>query len=349
MEERHIDKWKMWATAAVTLAITLGLRADADAPAEDAGSFANPVVRSGADPWVIRHDGCYYLCQSRRNAIWVHRSLRLQDIGRGESRRVWSPPAGTAYSKELWAPELHWIRGKWYIYVAADDGDNQNHRMIVLEGSSDDPQEPFAFKGKIAAPTDRWAIDGTVLQMPDGRLYFLWSGWEGTVNVAQHLYIAPMSDPWTISGERVRISSPQLEWELHGEPLINEGPEALWNGDKLFIIYSASGSWTDDYCLGQLTWTGGAPLAPTSWVKKPDPVFARTNDVFGPGHCSFVSSRDGVEKWIVYHSAKSPGSGWNRQIDIQRFTWNPDGSPHFGRPVSPGVPMPEPSGDSTKK
>ncbi len=306
-------------------------------------TFTNPVVASGADPWVIQREGFYYYCQSNRGSVRVNKCARLQDLGTNQWKTVWTPPPNMPYSKELWAPELHFLQGNWWIYVAADDGDNFHHRMYVLEGLPDDPQAPFRFKGKIAAPTDRWAIDATVLQMPNNRLYLIWSGWEGSENVAQHLYIAPMSNPWTISGERVRISSPELDWEKHGRPLINEGPEVLWHGDKLCLIYSASGSWGDDYCLGQLAWTGGDVLDPKSWVKKPIPVFSRTQDVFGPGHCSFVKSPDGKEDWIIYHSAKSSGAGWNRRVNMQRFTWNLDGSPDFGKPISAGVPLSVPS------
>jgi GH43 family beta-xylosidase len=217
--------------------------------------------------------------------------------------------------------------------------------MFVLEGSSQNPQEPFVFRGKVSAPSDRWAIDGTVLQMSGDKLYFLWSGWDGTENVAQNLYIAPMSDPLTISGERVCISRPEHDWEKRGQPLINEGPQVLWNGGKLFIIYSASGSWGDDYCLGQLTWTGGDVLDPKSWVKKPAAVFSRAETVFGPGHCSFVKSLDGSEDWIVFHTAKYSGAGWNRQVQTQRFTWGADGAPNFGKPVRVGVPLRVPGGE----
>jgi GH43 family beta-xylosidase len=313
---------------------------------EDAGgmSFTNPVVRRGADPWVIRWGTNYFFCQSHPNGIWVNRAARLEDIGVAHWQRVWHAPEGTVWSKQIWAPELHFLRGKWYVYVAADDGDNASHRMYVLEGDSDDPQAPFHLKGKIAAPTDRWAIDGTVLEMPAGNLYFIWAGWPGTNDGVQNLYIAPMSNPWTISGERVCISQPDQFWENRDYPHINEGPETLWHDGKLFVIYSASGFWDDNYCLGQLTWTGGDVLDPKSWVKHPGPVFAHSVDVFGPGHCSFVKSPDGKEDWIIYHAHTGPGTS-RRDVRIQPFTWNPDGSPHFGAPASPSIPLHTPSGE----
>lgn len=324
--------------ALALIAGATGLAHDGDA------TFTNPIGR-GADPWVIRHDGHYYLCQSHGGGIRVGKSDRLERIGTTPWALAWTPPKGMP-AQELWAPELHYLRSKWYIYVAADDGENRNHRMIVLEGTTQNPQDPFVFKAKLAARTDRWAIDGTVLTMPDGRLYFIWSGWEGFENVAQNLYIAEMSDPWTIKGERVCISRPELPWEKNGEPLINEGPVALWHGRDLFLVYSASGSWGDDYCLGVLRWNGGDVLDPRSWVKSPKAAFSRTPTVFGPGHCSFTTSPDGKESWIVYHAARRKGSGWDRNIRIQPFTWNPDGSPNLGTPVSPGVPIPVPSGET---
>jgi GH43 family beta-xylosidase len=314
------------------------------------GVFTNPVVRHGQDPWVIRWNSVYYFCQSRNgegsksDGVWVNIATNLEDIGKGHWKCVWRPEPGTFHSKEIWAPELHFFQGKWYIYVAADAGDNSNHRMYVLEGTSQDPQKPFIFKGKIAAPLDHWAIDGTVLEMPDNKLYFIWSGWNGAENVAQDLYIAPMSNPWTISGDRVRISRPEYKWEKEGLP-INEGPETLWNGNHFFVIYSASGFWTDHYCLGQLTWNGGDVLDPKSWVKKPVPVFSGTRTVIAPGHCSFVKSPNGKEDWIIYHAHISADSNGARDVRIQPFTWNADGSPNFGVPVSAGVPLPRPSGE----
>lgn len=215
--------------------------------------------------------------------------------------------------------------------------------MYVLESAATHPLTPFQLRGELELPDDRWAIDGTVLTISN-QLYFMWSGWEGTSNVDQRIYIARMATPTKSTGERVCISKPEHPWERHGNPWVNEGPQALWNGAKLFVIYSASGSWGDDYCLGQLEFIGGDPMRAENWRKKPQPVFSRTSAVFGPGHASFVKSPDGTEDWMFYHAAQERGSGWRRNIRAQPFRWNIDGSPNFGTPVAPGTPIPLPSG-----
>lgn len=331
-------------------AVDGGMSATVNIEVDTGTTFTNPIVQvsgggGSADPSIVFKDGYYYYVKSMRdNSIVVAKARRLQDIGSAPRVTVYTPPSGTMYSKDLWAPELQYINGKWYIYFAADDGDNANHRMYVLEGNSQDPQGTYTFKGKITDSTDRWAIDGAVLQTDDGALYFIWSGWEGTVNVKQNLYIAPMSNPWTISGPRVMISTPAEAWELHGQPYINEGPELLKKDGKIFIVYSASGSWTDDYALGMLTNTNGNVLDPASWTKS-GPVFSKAPTAYGPGHNTFTVSPDGKEDWLVYHAVKNSGGGWaNRSVRAQKFTWNADGTPNFGTPVSYGAAIVEPSG-----
>ncbi|WP_051318451.1 family 43 glycosylhydrolase [Cohnella thermotolerans] len=311
-----------------------------------ASTFANPILNNGADPWVVRHDGYYYYTHTVGNAIQVWKSRSLTDMAGAETATVWQPPAEGPNSSEIWAPELHWIDGKWYIYYAADDGRNENHRMFVLESATGDALGEYVDRGQIKDPSDKWAIDGTVLRKPDGSMYFVWSGWEGDENGSQRLYIAPMSNPYTISGKRVEISRPELSWETVGEPTVNEGPEVLVSEKKINIVYSASGSWTDDYALGLLSADPDSDLLnPSSWTKRPEPVFAKTDRVFGPGHASFVKSPDGKEDWIVYHAAVASGAGWHRNIRAQPFRWNEDGTPDFGEPVPTGAFLPLPSGE----
>ncbi|WP_123039587.1 family 43 glycosylhydrolase [Cohnella candidum] len=310
-------------------------------------TFYNPIMKSGADPWVVRKDGYYYYMHTVGNAIQLWKSNSLTDLAAAETATVWQPSGGGPASSDIWAPELHWIQGKWYIYFAADDGSNETHRMYVLQSETDDALGAYKEMGQITDPTDKWAIDGTVLTKKDGSLYFVWSGWEGDENVTQKLYIAPMSNPYTISGNRVEISKPELAWETIGQPTVNEGPEVLVSDKKINIVYSASGSWTDDYTLGLLSADPDSNLLdPASWKKHPEPAFAKTDDVFGPGHASFVKSPDGKEDWIVYHAAKTAGAGWDRNVRIQPFQWNDDGTPNFGKPVSTRTALALPSGEN---
>lgn len=308
-----------------------------DAGATATAALTNPVAPHGQDPWVMLHGGVYYYCYSHRGAVWVNSDAKLDAALQRRGKVVWRPEPGKAWSQGLWAPELNHLNGGWYIYVTADDGRNENHRMWVLE--SPEPDGAFTLAGKASCPEDRWAIDGTVLDH-GGKLYFIWSGWEGAENVAQNLYIALMESPTATTGPRVLISRPEHPWERVGRPVVNEGPTALKNAGKTLVIYSASGSWTDDYCMGMLTLTGSDPMDPNSWVKHPAPVFASANGVHGPGHASFVKSQDGLTDWIVYHAARRKGSGWDRDIRMQPFKWNKDGTPDFGQPLAPGVPIP---------
>ena len=233
-------------------------------------------------------------------------------------------------SDHIWAPELHLIDGKWFIYYAADDGKNENHRMWVLESESSDPRGKYRCRGQLE--TQGWAIDGTILTLEDGRRYFFWSGWPGSSNGQQNLYVAPMKDPATISGARVLIASPSCPWERVEMPIC-EGPQVLRRNKEIFIVYSASASWTADYCLGLLHNRTGKILDPNAWVKH-GPVFKKTDQVWGVGHCSFVKSLCQTEDWIVYHSKSSRKPGWrDRDVHAKRFTWTSDGFPDFGSPV----------------
>ena len=325
--------------------------------ASEVNTFTNPVFTAGADPWITQKDGFYYYTNTSGTRLVLRKAKNLSDLKTSEQKTIWTPPAGTSYSKEIWAPELHFIQGKWYMYFAADDGSNKNHRMYVVENPSPEPMEgTWEFKGKISDPSDKWAIDGSVFEYLGG-LYMIWSGWEGDVNGQQNIYIAKMKNPWTIDGNRVKISSPEYDWETVGDlnnpndvphVNVNEGPVALIHNGKLFIIYSASGCWTDVYCLGMLIFTGkDNVLDPGVWNKKPLPVFKQKPEsgVYAPGHNSFFTSPDGKENWILYHANSAPGQGCGkyRSPRAQLFIWKADGSPDFGEPVKTDIPLPVPS------
>jgi GH43 family beta-xylosidase len=331
-------------------AVATGAFAQDTAPA----TFTNPLLPSGADPWVIYHDGFYYYANSAGKQLIIRKTKTMQGLGAAPRTIIWKAPDGTAWSKELWAPELHYLRGKWYMYFAADDGSNDHHRIYALENLSPDPTlGEWTFKGQVGDASNKWAIDVSVFEHA-GELYMLWSGWDGDGNGQQNIYIAKMENPYTIKGDRVKLSSPELDWEKFGTANpphvgVNEGPEILEHGDKIFLIYSASGCWTDHYALGMLTAKASADLMdPKSWTKSPNPVLETSaeNSVYAPGHNSFFKSPNGKEDWIIYHANPAPGCGCGGQRSprMQKFIWKKDGSPDFGVPVKTGMPLAAPAG-----
>lgn len=333
-------------TCATALALTL-LSLGAGRAEEQEGTFFNVLLQDGADPWMIRHtDGWYYYTHTTGGDVTLWRSRTISGLAAAERKVVWRPPAEGPASKNLWAPELHFLDGAWYVYVAADDGRNERHRMWVLENGHPDPfQGEWRLRGQLDDGSDRWAIDGTVFEA-GGQRWFVWSGWEGAENVEQALYIARMDRPWRLASGRVRIARPSLAWETNTRPRVNEGPQVVVRGDTIHLLYSASGSWTDSYCLGLVTARVGADLLdPRAWTKHPRPVFESGNGVFGPGHASLVPSPDGREEWLIYHAARFQGAGWTRCVRVQRVSWGPNGLPDFGRPVAPDHPIPLPSGE----
>lgn len=322
-------------------------------------TFKNP-VSGGADPWITKSGKYYYMCVSNGNinskGISVSRSEKLTQPGK--SVTVWTAPDSGWNSTQIWAPELHRFKNKWYIYYAAGKQPGApyiHQRSGVLESVTDDPQGRYIDKGMLMTGIDKndssgtiWSIDVNVASI-NGKMYAVWSGWESnatTDKTEQHLYIAAMKNPWTISSKRVKISSPDQPWEQGGPLNLNEGPQFLMRNNQVFIIYSTRESWTPEYRLGQLTLkdVSKSPLDPDNWIKK-GPVFQRTQNVFGTGHASFTSSPDGKESWIIYHAKRNIDPGWERYIMMQKFNWNTDGSPDFGIPEDVGKPLEKPSGE----
>ena len=345
------------AASALGLAGCQPLIRSGPAPSGAAGAttFVNAVYE-GADPFVFRHtDGHYYFVQSEGDVgIAVWKSDRLTD--KGIKRVVWMAPKEGWNTAEVWAPEIHHLDGKWYIYYAADSGENKDHRMGVLESVTDDPQGTYIDRGMLytgdnieTGTNNRWAIDGTPLRM-NGRLYFLWSGWEGEAD-EQWLYIAEMENPWTIKSNRVRIADNDDHlWERVAENLkergLNEGPQILRRNGWVHVVYSVSGSWQPTYKLAMLSIREGAdPLVPRNWREHPEPVFRGNTRVHGVGHATFTTSPDGTEEWIVYHSKIDTTPGWRRNVRMQPFRWTADGLPDFGDAIPEGVPLPLPAGE----
>ncbi|WP_339296748.1 glycoside hydrolase family 43 protein [Paenibacillus sp. FSL R5-0623] len=310
--------------------------------------FYNPVALQSADPWVYRPDGYYYFMRTRSDKLELIQSSRLSEIDAGTRKIVWTPEPGGPYSHHLWAPEIHFLNEKWYIYYTANDGGGDDSRRIcVLENESPNPMEgEWVWKGALHTPVP--GLDGTVLML-GGRLFFLYAGYGHFPDYGSAIYIMRMSDPHSLTGEHVLLTAPTFIWEKQGGMAINEGPVTLHRNGRIFLVYSGSTTWSEDYALGMLTMNErDDPMLASSWTKSAEPVFRKSleNGVYATGHNSFTTSPDGEEDWIVYHALPNPGADTVlRATRVQKFGWNLDGTPDFGVPFSDNKALQVPSGE----
>ncbi len=312
--------------------------------AQSAATFRNPLMLDGPDPWMVFHNGHYYLTATCSTQIRLRKAASITRLAEAQDVVVWSDRTPSR-SAQIWAPEFYLLDGpngrRWYLYYTASDGTDLKHRLHVLEGTGDDPLGPYTYKAQFRTdPSDEYyGIDAGVLQTGDGRLYLLWAGHPGHV-----LFISAMADPWTLVGERVYLPACGF-----GCDEVREGPVALRRNGKIFLVYSACDTGKPDYKLGMLIADEGSNLLDAeSWRQYPRPVFTRcdANGVYDPGHNGFFQSPDGTQDWIIYQAKTSSEYTYEgRNSRAQQFTWSAGGVPDFGVPLPLDVDIPVPSGD----
>lgn len=326
-------------------------------------TFKNPIVdHAAADPCIVYHNGYYYGTFTEAVGISLYRSTTLENIFRGEKKVVFN--LCEEVQGNIWAPELFYnpATDRWYIYSCGSKNgwDFFTIRMFCLESKTNDPFGEYVFKGY--TDPDVLAIDQTMFyDEAGGNLYTAYSEF---TDAGQVIMVALMENPWTISDKRIRVSYPRYAWEKKGERAdkdsrVNEGPVFLCHDGKLSLIYSASGCWSEFYCLGLVEFRGSdfsvdEMLSRGNWKKKSEPVFSAANEVYGVGHCFFFTSPDGSETWIAYHGMPTPDAGEEgRYPYVQRISFDKNGLPILGEPLSRdteiGIPSGEPISETETK
>ncbi|WP_308991188.1 glycoside hydrolase family 43 protein [Mariniflexile litorale] len=303
-------------------------------------AFNNPIAEKRADPWVYKaDDSIYYLIATvpEYDKIVLRKSKSINGLREAEEKIIWLKHDKGMMGHHIWAPELHKIDGKWYIYFAAGEAENiWNIRMWVLSNSSADPMEgEWVEEGQIKTQKESFSLDATTFEHDEKR-YLIWAqnvrgGEHGTA-----LVLSEMKDPTTLTGVEVVITEPEFSWERM-KYNVNEGPAVIKQNGKIFVTYSASAT-NENYCLGLLWIDENANLLDiNNWHKSPAPVFYTNEDLkrYGPGHNSFTISEDGKNIIMIYHARDYKGIKGHELSDPNRATrarvvkWTASGFPDF--------------------
>ncbi len=306
-----------------------------------------PLIAQRADPHIYRHsDGYYYFTASvpQYDRIELRRATTIAGLHDASTVDVWHKPDTGACSELIWAPELHFNDGAWYVYFAAAPSREIKHklfqhRMYALRNANADPLEgSWEFMGQVDTGIDTFCLDATTFTHR-GTLFYVWAQKDVAIDGNSNLYIAPMKTPWQLAAKPILLSKPEYDWETRGF-WVNEGPSVLKRNGKVFISYSASAT-DENYAVGLLWMDEDAdPLDPRSWSKSPQPVFQTCYEygIFGPGHNSFTVGENGDDVLLVYHArtyTEIVGDPlWNpdRHTFVKTLRWDAQGMPVFGRP-----------------
>ncbi len=301
-----------------------------------------PFIEQRADPYILRKDDWYYFTASvpEYDRIILRKARTLAELPDAVEKIIWYRHQEGPLSCNIWAPEIHFIDGKWYIYFAAaragaDESGVYDHRIYALVNDDPDPMNGgFTEAGRIDTGWESFSLDSTTV-LYGGKRYFIWAQRDFGIPGNSNLYIAEMKNALELKLPAVRLSVPEFDWECRGF-LVNEGPSCLIHGGRLYLTYSASA--TDErYAMGLLTLKeGGEPLKAEDWSKSPVPVMAteEENGLYGPGHNSFTVDEEGRDL-LVFHARPYPGfkgdalSDPNRHCFLRLVRYSDKGSPVF--------------------
>lgn len=305
----------------------------------------NPIVEQRADPFIYKHtDGYYYFTGSvpAYDCIELRRSKTLNGLKDAKTFIIWEKHETGPMSQHVWAPEIHFLDGKWYIYFAASEVDDiWKLRPYVLECEGLDPlKDHWIELGQMqAADGDNksfidFSLDGTVFENAGNR-YFCWAEKTGGQFAASNLYLAEMKSPIKLKTAQFMLTTPDYDWERVGF-WVNEGPAVIKNEGKIYITFSASATGAC-YCMGIMEANENSDLLDrNSWKKSRYPVLESDyrKNIYGPGHNSFTVAENG-KPISVYHARDyeeivgDPLYDPNRHARIMEVNFDDKGKPKF--------------------
>ncbi|MBE5866535.1 MAG: alpha-N-arabinofuranosidase [Lachnospiraceae bacterium] len=306
--------------------------------------FNTPWILQRADPYVCYYEGWYYFTASvpEYDRIVLRRAKDIAGLADAEEKVIWVKHESGPMSEHIWAPELHFLQGKWYIYFAGGEKENiWNIRPYVLECTGVDPlEDAWIEKGKLQRADgddfsfEAFSLDTTVFE-DAGKHYIVWAEKVGVGKQISNLYIAELESPYKLKTVQVLLTTPDYDWERIGF-WVNEGPGMIKRGNKLYLTYSASETGIH-YCVGMLTAESGSDLLdPLSWKKERYPVLKtdESKGIYGPGHNSFTKDAQGNDI-MVYHARTEsvivgdPLYNANRHAFLMKIGWDDNDRPIF--------------------
>lgn len=314
-------------------------------------SYTNPIA-GFADPSIVYADGYYYYTYTKtyngKAALYMAKAANLCDIGKVEPQLIWSHALSGEASEmtALWAPQLYFLDGRWYIYAAVQTSKDaatgaDNRLPYVWVGQADDPMGEYKLFGCMDnVDTDAYTYLSPRIIEHGGKYYMFCSGFYSKSDTDPHIQrmrVCELETPTKMKSKQIVISSPKYAYEAG----IMEGPYPFYAPDgTLYMIFAAGHTRGDEYCTGIMRFNGSETdslLDASKWEKFSEPLqfVDYASGVYSPGAMVVTTSPDGSKYYGVYHAKEYHYSAYTmRRMYMQEITFDTNGFPTMEAPQS---------------
>lgn len=303
--------------------------------------FNNPVFTQEAlaDPFCFYHEGTYYTIAtggtgSDGRAVPM---VKSKDLQHWESVGRVLIPAPEDAKGNIWAPEIAYDNGTFYLYYHADGNGKGFHIRVA---KSKNPEGPY--RDTNAPLTDvtknPFAIDSHQFRDDDGQWYIFYAtdfkDITDTTFRGTALVVDRMTSMTQLAGNPQPVMRAHWQWQVYERNRTMYGTQADWytlegpnikkRDGKYYCFYSGGNYQNDSYGVDYLV--ADNILGPWKEVgKERGPQIMRSipGKVIGPGHNSVVTTPEGQD-YIVYH-AWTLDKKVGRLMNISPILWTPDG------------------------
>ncbi len=297
------------------------------------GRFRNPVMAGDhPDPSVVRVGGDYYMTHS--SGTWAPRLV----IWHSRDLVNWEPlaPAVTGFSGDVWAPDLVYYEGRFFLYFPARvrDADGK-YRQSCFVTTAADASGPWSAPVDLRVP----AIDpghiaddagNRFLYVDDGRMIRLTGDGLGTTGELVRVYNGwDYPEDWAV--ECRCLESPKLFKRAGYYYLVSAqgGTAGPSTGHMIIVARSKSpaGPWEN---------SPGNPLLRTA---------SRSERWWSQGHGTVLEASDG-KWWVLYHAYENGFRTLGRSTLLMPVEWTADGWPRVPRGADPAGILAKPAGEN---
>lgn len=302
-----------------------------------------------SDPCICEHNGLYYLSCTGMHSVSFRISDTIEGLADAKPIDVYKIPENDTVHENMWAQEMHVIKGVPYVFTTLGEHSWSTVRSHVLKcngnpGNPDDWDAPRLVlkpdgselrEGGISLDMTYFCVDGVHYVMWSDRCFAERNG-ENIIPDTADVYIATIDPdaPWQLTTNPVCILRPIYGWD-RCQTEVDEGPYLLRRGDDLFVTISgASTGLADLYCVGLLhAKRGNNLLSPKGWDWLPYPILTKESvkGEYGPGHNSFIKDKETGDDLLIYHAVPHDENEkmLGRHMGIRRVHWAANGYPYL--------------------